>query len=424
LRETFTNGTPMISGLTRERETLLGAYGENRRRTAQVFELIASEAYYERPIPLRHPFAFYDGHIPSFSFSTLVRNALGEEPVDEELEQLFRRGIDPGSTQEASATARDSWPTREEIRLFAERCDERVRHALTHADLDVEPAGEAAGNIIEHEQMHQETLLYIVQQLSDEKKRKISPTMLDGERPPYRRVVVPAGIATLGARRDAVDFGWDNEFEEHSVEEAEFEIEADNVTNGDYLSFVEAGGDPAPFWRRANGTWELKTVFDRVALPLSWPVYVTHDQAAQYAAWKNMRLPSEAEYHRAAFGVPDGSERLHPWGDAPPDPARGNFGFKRFDPVPIGSFPRGTSAWGVNDLVGNGWEWTNTLFAPFPGFRPMATYPVYSTDFFDGEHFVMKGASPLTNERLVRRSFRNWFRHDYPYVPATFRCVS
>lgn len=151
---------------------------------------------------------------------------------------------------------------------------------------------------------------------------------------------------------------------------------------------------------------------------------MTHQQATAYARWKGRRLPSEAEYHRAAFGTPQSDERAFPWGNAPPGPSRGNFGFARFDPVPIGSYPDGASAWGVNDLVGNGWEWTSTPFAPFPGFEPMASYPQYSVDFFDGAHFVMKGASPVTHERLVRRSFRNWFRPDYPYVYATFRCVS
>ena len=79
------------------------------------------------------------------------------------------------------------------------------------------------------------------------------------------------------------------------------------------------------------------------------------------------------------------------------------------------------SAWGIHDLVGNGWEWTSTPFAPFAGFQPMATYPPYSADFFDGEHFVMKGASPVTSRNLVRRSFRNWYRREYPYMYATFR---
>jgi len=82
------------------------------------------------------------------------------------------------------------------------------------------------------------------------------------------------------------------------------------------------------------------------------------------------------------------------------------------------------SAWGIDDLVGNGWEWTSTIFAPFTGFRAMPSYPEYSADFFDGEHVVMKGASPATARELLRPTFRNWFRARYPYVYATFRCVT
>ena len=80
-------------------------------------------------------------------------------------------------------------------------------------------------------------------------------------------------------------------------------------------------------------------------------------------------------------------------------PSRGNFDFSSWEPVPAGSRPAGASAWGVHDLVGNGWEWTSTIFGPFPGFAPMASYPEYSADFFDGQHFVMKGASPATATR-------------------------
>jgi gamma-glutamyl hercynylcysteine S-oxide synthase len=419
----------MISDLTRERADLCTAYDANRRRTHLIFDLVAPDARYERPIPLRHPFIFYEGHIPSFSFATLVRNALGGPPIDEEFETLFRRGIDPGNDEEAAAVTPGAWPGREQVQEFAARCDRRVREALENATLEdpSNPAlvrAEAAYNIIEHEQMHQETLLYIVHRLAREKQRPLPVAHRDGERPAYRRVTVAAGTATIGARRGAAPFGWDNEFEATEVFVPEFEIEADNVTNGDYLAFVDAGGDPPPFWRRNGGEWQLSTLFEDIILPNSWPVYVTQRQASEYAKWKGMRVPTEAEYHRAAFGTPHGDERAYPWGDAPPDPSRGNFGFQRFDPVSIGRYPDGASAWGANDLVGNGWEWTSTPFAPLPGFRPMASYPVYSSDFFDGEHFVLKGASPVTHERLVRRSFRNWFRADYPYVYATFRCAN
>jgi formylglycine-generating enzyme required for sulfatase activity len=99
----------------------------------------------------------------------------------------------------------------------------------------------------------------------------------------------------------------------------------------------------------------------------------------------------------------------------------GNFDFASWEPVPAGARPAGASAWGVHDLVGNGWEWTSTVFAPFPGFNAMASYPEYSAEFFDGQHVVMKGASPATAKELIRRSFRNWFRPNYPYVYAKFR---
>jgi Sulfatase-modifying factor enzyme 1 len=102
---------------------------------------------------------------------------------------------------------------------------------------------------------------------------------------------------------------------------------------------------------------------------------------------------------------------------------RGVFDFVSFDPMPVNASPAGASAWGVQDLVGNGWEWTSTVFAGFPGFEPMVSYPEYSADFFDGQHYVMKGASPVTPRELVRRSFRNWFRPDYPYVFGKFRTV-
>jgi len=163
-------------------------------------------------------------------------------------------------------------------------------------------------------------------------------------------------------------------------------------------------------------------MFDVLPLPLSWPVYVSLAEASAFARWLGARLPTEAEFQRAAYGSPSG-EREHPWGSDRPAARHGVFDFASWDPEPAGSHPAGASAWGVEDLVGNGWEWTQTAFAPFPGFRASPCYPEYSAEFFDGEHFVMKGASPATASELIRPTFRNWFRMRYPYVYATFRCV-
>ncbi len=434
-----------------DREASSEWFRATRRRTEEIFSLLTPEAFCEQPIPLRHPVVFYEGHIPAFSVNTLIKRGLGRPGLDEALERLFARGIDPEDQATADATAIAAWPTRETVRDYAERADRAILEALAHDDIE-RPAhpvlhrGQAVFTLIEHELLHQETLAYMWHQLPLARKRRpADSTVARGTAaPPAGRVTIPAGRATLGATPDEIAFGWDNEFPRMCVEVPRFAIDLHDVTNQQYLDFVQAGGyrtpalwspadwtwraaagiDHPPFWRRQGGDWFWRGMFEVVPLPPAWPVYVSHAEASAYARWKGLRLPTEAEYHRAAFGAPDGSERRYPWGHEAPDATRGNFGFRRWDPAPVGSYPRGCSAWGVHDLMGNGWEWTSTVFDGFPGFAPMASYPEYSADFFDGGHYVVKGASPVTAEELVRRSFRNWFRPHYPYVYATFRCAA
>jgi formylglycine-generating enzyme required for sulfatase activity len=184
------------------------------------------------------------------------------------------------------------------------------------------------------------------------------------------------------------------------------------VTNAEYMRFVDAGAPPPHFWVDRGGRWFYRGMFREIPLPLEWPVWVTQQEASEYAAWAGKRLPTEAEYQRAAFGASDSLSFT-------PDPARDNFDFQRWDPVPVNSV--GMNPLGIAGMTGNGWEWTSTPFAPFPGFAPFPFYPGYSADFFDGEHYVMKGASPRTAACMARPSFRNWFRASYPYMYAGFR---
>src|SRR5262249_43128423 len=139
-----------------------------------------------------------------------------------------------------------------------------------------------------------------------------------------------------------------------------------------------------------------------------WPVYVSQEQAAAYARWKKSDLPTEAQFHRAAY-------------DAGSSGQDENVDFRSWDPVPVtASKP---NQLGISQMIGNGWEWTATPFEPFEGFKPFPFYPGYSANFFDGQHFVLKGGSPRTAACLLRSSFRNWFRPAYPYIYATFRLV-
>ncbi|HTU71411.1 MAG TPA: SUMF1/EgtB/PvdO family nonheme iron enzyme [Candidatus Baltobacteraceae bacterium] len=412
-----------------DRRALSDWYRRNRERSAQIFALVDESAFLQRPIPLRHPFIFYEGHLPAFSFLTLNERALGQTPLDPALERLFQRGIDPSSPDAARSHEREDWPSRAQVERFARECDERVLDALANATL-VDPAvprlrrGQAAYTILEHEPMHHETLLYIIHQLDYRYKGRIAQEHHDHARAENPMQTVSAGIARLGADPDTAVFGWDNEFPAHEVAVPRFAMARYPVTNGDWLRFVADGGPVPHFWIERDGEFFLRGVFEELPLPRSWPVYVSHDQAQAYATWVGMRLPTEAEFHRAAYGTPYGEERSYPWGDAPPDSMDGNFDFERFDPEPVDAHPAGASAWEIEDLIGNGWEWTSTVFGPFPGFVPMASYPEYSADFFDGRHYVMKGASPVTARELIRPSFRNWFYGDYPFMYAKFRCVA
>lgn len=399
------------------RPALTDWYARNRERSAQIFALVDPSAYYDRPIPLRHPFAFYEGHLPAFSFLVLNERGLGEAPLDAHLEKLFERGIDPHGDEAAKKHLRGNWPSKPEIEAFGRACDERVYAALAGADFDPQ----RALTILEHEPMHHETLMYIVHQLAPDLKGRIAQEHHDTRPPENEFVHVTAGTATLGARAGSVPFAWDNEFEAHEVHAAAFDVQRYPVTNGEYLEFVRAGAKAPQFWVEADGEFLLRGVFEDLPLPLSWPVYVSNEEAQAYARWKGCGVMTEAQYHRAAFGTPSGEERPLPWGSEPPEPMHGNFDFQRFDPEPVDANPAGASAWGIEQLIGNGWEWTSTPFAPFDGFKPMPQYPQYSADFFDGKHFVMKGASPVTARELIRNSFRNWFYGDYPYMYAKFR---
>ena len=439
---------PILASIL-DRKQLIAWYQRNRRRSHAIFDIVADEAYYNRPIAQRHPLVFYEGHLPAFSFNTLVNRGLGQPSIDERLQSLFARGIDPSENDHRSGNA-VHWPERSDVRQFADEADRRVIAALTHADLD-QPGhplldrAEAAFAILEHEAMHQETLLYMWHRLPFEQKRKPSgyEPRVNGMVPSSDWVDVDAGRAVLGIDRHAVPFGWDNEHPGYAVDVPAFSIQRHNVTNAAFAEFVDAGGySDARWWRPEDYVWVQaegithpqfwmqvdreffwRGMFDRLPLPSSWPVYVSQAEASAYARWRGARLPSEAEFQRAAFSTPDGDVRQHPWGNDRPEEKRGVFDFAAWDPEPAGTHPAGQSAWGVEDLVGNGWEWTSTVFGPFPGFRAMPSYPEYSADFFDGEHYVMKGASPATAQELLRPSFRNWFRARYPYVYATFRCV-
>jgi len=425
---------------------------EARRQSDALFSLVRADCLYERPIPERHRIIFYVGHLEAFDWN-LLREDLGLKSVQPELDRLFAFGIDPvggGLPKDQSS----DWPSLDQVHEYVSR----VRAALDQKSADEvfelrAPAQDGVSietllNVaVEHRLMHIETLAYMLHQLAlDKKVRQGRPPNLDNGPVVHRMVEVPTGRATLGLCRGSDDFGWDNEYEAHTVDVPAFAVDQHKVTNRQYLEFMDAGGyetrrfwnnsdadwnwktaggiSHPVFWRKSGGHWLYRTMFDEVLLPLDWPVYVSHAEASAYARWAGKSLPTEAEWHRAAYGAAGERERSYPWGSEAPNAMLGNFDFRGWDPTPVNAFPGSRSAFGVADMLGNGWEWTSTVFAPFPSFEPFSFYRGYSADFFDGKHFVLKGGSARTAACMLRPTFRNWFQAHYQYAYTGFRCVS
>ena len=434
----------------RIQDRLLIRLADARAQTDKLFDIVHSDALYDRPIPERHRIVFYLGHLEAFDWNLLRDRIPGLKPFDPQFDQLFAFGIDPVGGGLPSDRPAD-WPSIQEVRRYNDRIREALDAALESIpSWNLESGGDYSASVllnvaIEHRLMHAETLAYMLHQLPlDRKDRQANAPVANAHPVDFGMVEIPSGSTVLGLSRDDAAFGWDNEYDAYRAAVPAFTIDRYKVTNAQYLEFMNAGGyndrslwpeagwkwkeeqdirQPV-FWKRRNRRWYYRTMFDELPLPLDWPAYVSHAEASAYARWAGKALPTEAQWHRAAYGTPDGSERSQPWGTEPPGATHGYLDFQRWDPAPVNAFPRGRSAFGVEGLIANGWEWTSSIFGPFEGFQPFAFYPGYSANFFDEKHYVLKGGSTRTDASMLRRSYRNWFQPHYQYVYAGFRCVS
>ncbi len=424
------------------RYDLLHRLQQARRVSDESFNIVKPESLYKRPIAERHRIIFYLGHLEAFDWNLLRGRVLDENAFQPEFDRLFAFGIDPvdgGLPQDQPS----DWPSVAEVQHYIARIREILDTALPRIITDLQPTREFPAGVllnvaIEHRLMHVETLAYMFHQLPLASKIP----QAQGPEPLLRRVEaamieIPDGEITLGLHRGDGKFGWDNEYEAHTKYVPTFLLDKYKVTNGQFLRFMQAGGyeersfwgdddwdwkarqniSHPVFWRKSRDQWLYQTMFAEIPLPADWPVYVSHAEASAYARWAGKALPSEAQWQRAAHTSPQGAG-----GRTRATGVLGNFDRRRWNPIPVGSFP--LNGFGLADMQGNGWEWTSSIFGPFPGFERFEFYPGYSANFFDGKHYVMKGGSARTAACMMRPSFRNWFQPHYQYVYAGFRCVS
>ncbi|MEU4524419.1 ergothioneine biosynthesis protein EgtB [Amycolatopsis sp. NPDC024027] len=399
-----------------------------RARSVALTDAVDDEDLVRQHSKLMSPLVWDLAHIGVQEELWLVRDVGGREPLRPDIDDIY------DAFQHARAD-RPELPLLgpAEARAYVKQVREKAFDVLERAPMTGRRLTEQAfafGMITQHEQQHDETML------ATHQLRRGDPVLHAPEPPPARsdtlpaEVLVPGGVFTMGT--SAEPWALDNERPAHEIAVDAFWMDTVPVTGGAYAEFLDGGGyaderwwSPAGwayrtenaitaprFWKREqDGWWRTRFgVYERV--PADEPVvHVSYFEAEAYAAWAGRRLPTEAEWEKAArFDPATGRSRRFPWGDEEPSAEHANLGQRHLRPAPAGAYPAGASPTGVHQLIGDVWEWTSTDFHGYPGFAPFP-YRAYSEVFFGPEHKVLRGGSFGTDSAAIRGTFRNW---DYP----------
>jgi len=410
-----------------------------RARTTALTEAVDDDDLVRQHSPLMSPLVWDLAHVGNQEELWLVRDVGGRPAVRQDIDELYDAFRHARSDRPALPLLS---PT--EARGYTATVRDKVLDLLDTVPLAgrrLVADGFAFGMIVQHEQQHDETMLATHQ-------LRVGPPVLSAPPPPPAavpvsgEVLVPGGPFTMGTSTDP--WALDNERPAHEVHVPAFAIDAAPVTNARYAEFLADGGYQRPelwseegwrhrteagltapmHWRRDGDGWAY-TRFGRTGplVPDEPVVHVCFHEAAAFARWAGRRLPTEAEWEKAARHDPaTGRSRRYPWGDGEPTPRRANLGQRHLSPAPVGAYPDGASPLGVHQLIGDVWEWTDTDFAGYPGFAAFP-YREYSEVFFGPKYKVLRGGSFGTDAAACRGTFRNW---DYPIrrqIFSGFRCA-
>jgi iron(II)-dependent oxidoreductase len=407
-----------------------------RRRTLALVADLTDEQLLGPHLSIVNPPLWELGHLAWFQEKWVLRHANGRPPLRADADTLY----------DSAAVAHDTrWdlhlPSREQTFRYLAGVEEQVLGRLVERPRDDEVYFTLLS--IFHEDMHAEALTYTRQTHAYPRPRwseRQEATPVEGEGPWGGDVMVAGGTYQLGAESDG-SFVFDNEKWAHPVDLRPFAIALAPVTQSEFAAFVEDGGygrrslwggegwawrvragtEQPVYWRREEGGWQRRDFDQWVALePHSPVIHVNWYEAEAYCRWAGRRLPTEAEWEAAASGAPeDGRKRLFPWGDSAPTPDRGNLDGRALGCVGVAAHSAGDSLCGCRQMIGNTWEWTADPFLPYPGFV-VDPYREYSAPWF-GDHKVLRGGCWATRGRLLRNTWRNFYRPERRDIFAGFR---
>jgi gamma-glutamyl hercynylcysteine S-oxide synthase len=413
---------------------------ESRRRSLDLLDPLSEADQIAQHSPIMSPLIWDLAHIGNYEELWLVRNVAGDPPTSAQYDDMYDAFEHPRASRPALPLLGPA-----EARRYIAGVRGRALDLLDAVDLDpAQPLldhGFVYGMVIQHEQQHDETMLATLQLMDGNGHGLLAPRPPTGRGVEVSEILVAGGPFTMGTDEP---WAYDNERPAHTVDVAPFWIDTIPVTNAAVVEFVEDGGYAEPaLWDRAGWKWRQEESVEHPqfwqregqrswsrrrfgaveALPLDEPVqHVSWYEADAFARWAGKRLPTEAEWEKAASWTPDGRKRRWPWGDQPPGTDHANLGQRHLQPAPAGAYPRGVSPWGCHEMAGDVWEWTSSYFQPYPGFASFP-YREYSEVFWGDEYRVLRGGSWATHPSVMRTTFRNW---DYPIrrqIFAGFRCA-
>jgi ergothioneine biosynthesis protein EgtB len=456
--------SPIQQPAKSEHRFIVDLYQHVRARTLEIVAPLEIEDYVIQTAEFMSPPRWHIGHTSWFFETVLQKYQPGYKTFSEEFLFYFNSYYEGfGQRIERPKRGTRSRPTVAETKRYRAHIDEQMTRFLERVS-DHEHAEEILAIVrlgLEHEMQHQELLVYDIKHLlCDQFDAPITPAPLSLETV-SGMAEVEGGLFELGYGRgmgvppmnhaqDAhatsnCDFAFDNEKPQHKVFLEDFLIDRAPVSNGDYLEFINAGGYQdfrwwhsagwekvnseqwqAPlYWEQREGEWMIRGFagLHRVADKVNEPVaHVSFLEASAYAKWAGKRLPTEAEWEKAAsFSPALNSTRKFPWGDAPPDEHLGNF-FENglWSVAPIGAFPKGQSVYGCQQMIGDVWEWTTSDYTPYPGFK--SEFDEYNDKWFVGQK-VLRGGSYATPRAHIRTTYRNFFHPEERWMIAGFRCA-
>jgi iron(II)-dependent oxidoreductase len=424
------------------KDRIVGELDGGRRRSLALLEPLTEPDLRRQHSPLMSPLVWDLAHVGNYEDLWLLR-ALGQPGVRPELDDVYDAFKHPRRDRPALPMLGPA-----EARAYLAEVRAQVLEHLDRVRLDGRDPlltdGFVYGMVVQHEAQHDETMLATLNLMEPPGYRPDAPaapgaagsaTTLASE------VLVDAGPFQMGTSTEP--WAYDNERPAHEVDLPAFWIDAAPVTNGAYLDFIDDGGYHDPRWWTTDGwKWREEAGLehpqfwardgDWVRTRFGWteplvgaePVqHVCWYEADAFARWAGKRLPTEAEWEKAAAWDPvAGRKRRYPWGDDEPDAGRANLGQRHFGPAAVGAYPAGASAYGCVQMVGDVWEWTASDFIGYPGFA-VHPYKEYSEVFFGSEYKVLRGGSWATHPTAMRTTFRNW---DYPIrrqIFSGFRCA-